>query len=265
MKNYLGYSPSDHLLPYAKFYQETMADTPGYVLEALKKSPLPIGSIPGPEEAGMMANPGYQDIETGYCLEKDGAVRVSVLTKMPHVLPVMWNWWFGWHGCSSDRYKLWHPKAHLSAKWKDGSVDTSYLNRISLIEEFIGGKLEKAAIRFVSPTTFGLQVASESTENQDVFICARISFSQFPLDIGYLLHQIRVTEGGSEMRSRFWLGGQYLQLQGNNLFCRILSDLIRYLKKPAPDQAAALLLHCWEEMNHLAGFLPELYREFSNR
>jgi hypothetical protein len=38
----------------------------------------------------------------------------------PGVTPAMWSWWFGWHGCDTRRYKLWHSPAHLFAAWKDG-------------------------------------------------------------------------------------------------------------------------------------------------
>jgi hypothetical protein len=42
-----------------------------------------------------------------------------VLTQMPKVTPAMWDWWFAWHGSEAQRYKLWHPRAHISSKWAD--------------------------------------------------------------------------------------------------------------------------------------------------
>ena len=36
---------------------------------------------------------------------------------MPRVHPEMWDWWFAWHSVESDRYRLWHPEAHLHAEF----------------------------------------------------------------------------------------------------------------------------------------------------
>lgn len=263
MKKYLGYLPTDYQLPYSKYYRESVVAPPGFVLEGLSKSPYPAGTITALTDVAQLANPDYLPIETGYSLETDGSICVAVLTNMPRVLPEMWEWWFGWHGCRADRYKLWHPKAHLDARWKDGLDDENYLNRTSHIEEYIGGSLEKAAIQFVAPATLGIQPVASAVVNPSVFICARVGFSQIPLDIGYLVHQIRTVEGGSEMRSRFWIGGQHIRLRGDNLFFNSISKAIQRFKKISAHQAESLLTHCSEEMNHLAAFLPELYQEFN--
>ena len=261
MKKYLGYSPADRQLLYAKYYRENVAAPPDFVLKGLSNSPHPAGKLTALDDVAQLANPNYLPIETGYSLETDGSIRVAVLTNMPRVLPEMWDWWFGWHGCRADRYKLWHPKAHLDARWKDGLDEESYLNRTSFIEEYIGGSLEKAAIQFVEPSTLGIP----THDNPSVYICARVGFSQIPLDIGYLVHQIRTVERGSEMRSRFWIGGKHIRLRGDNLFFNSISKAIQRFKKISAHQAESLLIHCSEEMNHLAGFLPELYQEFNKR
>jgi hypothetical protein len=72
----------------------------------------------------------------------------------------MWSWWFGWHGCDTRRYKLWHPRAHLFAAWKDGDDtgrqgDERYIGRWSLIGEYIGSSMLNGAIQFVAPAEMG--------------------------------------------------------------------------------------------------------------
>jgi hypothetical protein len=197
---------------------------------------------------------GYGAVENGFCTHADGSATVHIHTEMPAVAPHMWHWWFGWHGSSSDRYKLWHPKAHVSARWLDGHPFESYIGRTSIIEEYIGQKLEKAAITFKDPCEFGLQ----NTVDQ-VYICARLGYSQLPIDYGYLVHQVRKTSYGAEMRSRFYIGGPHIALRGSHIFGKLVSAIIRNIKTIKPSQAKALMLHCSEEMNHLAQILPDLY------
>ena len=72
-------------------------------------------------------------------------------------------------------------------------------------------------------------------------------------------------QGGAEMRSRFYLNLRGLHVPDpKQAVCAVRrgtsvdpSDLVLGL-----DLARDLLLHCGQEMNHLAGFLPELYEEF---
>jgi DAPG hydrolase PhiG domain len=266
MATYLGYHQDDHKNPYGKYFNEKMRPIPPHAEEALARSPFPSGTLPSVESVSMMTKAGYAQVENGYCLENDGSIRVAIRTDMPGVSPQMWDWWFAWHGSQAGRYKLWHPLAHQDAKWKDGGEDfESYVGRTSQIEEYIGKSFEKAAIRFLSPVELG--IASEQTQHkqQSVFICARVGYRDYPIDFGWLAHHVRATETGSEMRSRFWMGGAHIQsrIPGllPRLFVQALANIIRLPKQRGID----LLTHCSEEMNHLAGFLPELYAEFAHK
>jgi glyoxylase-like metal-dependent hydrolase (beta-lactamase superfamily II) len=33
---------------------------------------------------------------------------------MPGVTGAMFEWWMGWHYMEAQRYKLWHPRAHIA-------------------------------------------------------------------------------------------------------------------------------------------------------
>ena len=254
---YLGYKSNDYTTNYAKYYDETIAPAPMSVAKALNQSPYPTGTFPPLSKITDMMQSDYASVETGYSIEADGSVHVAVLTKMPHVLPKMWDWWFGWHGDLSNKYKLWHPKMHLSAEWQDGQGDTGqYIGRTSMIEEYITpNKLEKANIRFIPPSELCL-----TNDEKQVFICARVGYTHFPMDMGWLVHQVRsTTEGGAEMRSRFFLAGQNIQLRMRGWLPKMLSKGLQKVGRLPKDQAHYLLIHCAEEMNHLAAFLPELY------
>jgi DAPG hydrolase PhiG domain len=260
---YIGYKPEDYKMPFARFYNENIAPISLHAAQALSTGNLLPGSLPSLEQARTLANPGYTAHETGYSMEKGGAIRVAVLTNMPNVSPEMWDWWFGWHGCMDSRYKLWHPRAHRAARWQDGGSDVAYINRNSHIEEYIGSKMEKAAIQFKDPLQLGFQPDDISDKTRAVYICARLGYSRLPIDFGWLVHQIRATTTGAEMRSRFWMGGPHIAIRGNNLFAKTGSSLLQKTVKLPESQAKELLTHCAEEMAHLASFLPALYSEQS--
>lgn len=255
---YLGYRDEDRPTRYARFFDEAIAALPAHVLHELALLPRPAGMLPPLSEAKNLLRNGYADLETAYTLEPDGSGRVAVLTPMPGVTPAMWDWWFGWHGSHDNRYKLWHPKAHRSATWQDGDqTREAYIGRTSLIEEYIGPSLQKASIRFIDPAELGLVSSPDS-----VFICARAGLTEVPLDVGWLVHQVRRTEGGAEMRSRFWMGGEHIHLKMNGLVSDFVSSLIQRYRRISVSEVKNLFVHCAEEMNHAATFLPQLYTEF---
>ncbi len=258
-KKYIGYQSEDFALPHAKFYDKIIRPIPKLVEIAIKKSVKQGLQL---ENVQHLHNVGYHDLENGYTLNQDGSLHVAVLTAMPHVSPEMWDWWFGWHSSQDSRYKLWHPKAHVSAVWADGRDEVAYINRTSNIEEYIGTKLEKAAIQFKSPLELGFSETHIADKSKAVYVCARLGYSNYPLDFGWLVHQIRQTDDGVEMRSRFWMGGKYIAIRSENIFAKATSKILQKFIKLPEQQAKDLMTHCSEEMNHLAAILPDLYQEF---
>lgn len=263
MKKYIGYQKSDFEVPFSKFYDETVKPVSEIIKTALKQKSANEKPFLRLENAKDLSKKGYSDFENGYVLLEDGSIHVSVLTAMPNVTPPMWDWWFGWHSNADNKYKLWHPKAHVSARWEDGKDEVGYIGRTSIIEEYIGKKLEKAAIQFRSPLELGFLEADIQDKDDVVYVCARLGYVNLPIDFGWLIHQVRKTVNGSEMRSRFWLGGSNIEIRGNTTIGNSASKIMQKLVKLPEQQAIDLLTHCAEEMNHLAGFLPEIYKEFN--
>jgi hypothetical protein len=253
--SHLGYRDDDALTPFGEFYRPEMAALPTHVVQALQHGPQAEPVLAAFDEAGTLLDAGYQQTENGYGVLRDGGLHVSVRTDMPGVAPQMWTWWFGWHGQDSRRYKLWHPRAHVSARWSDGRDDLAYVGRTSLVEEYLGSAFARAAIQFVEPKVLGIDGFGD-----DVAICARLGATDIPVDFGWLIHHVRPTPGGSEMRSRFWMGGRHVSLRsGKSLADRALRPVVA---RQLPDPRD-LMVHCAQEMNHLAGFLPELYARFN--
>lgn len=264
-KKYPGYRPEDYQTPHAGFFRPEVLAVQEHIRPLLQQlSPLPPGTLSALADIAYLNEPGYTQCENGYTLEPDGSARLAILTHMPGVTPPMWDWWFGWHGSQDSRYKLWHPAAHVSALWQDGATDNQgYIGRVSLVQEYIGDELTKANVQFISPLELGFTPAQVADKAQQVFICARLGFTQFPLDFGYLIHQVRATPNGAEMRSRFFLGGPHVAWRGHNPVGKRLVGVLKNLYPTPEGQVRDLLRHCAEEMNHLAAFLPKLYHTFN--
>lgn len=252
---YLGYRDGDADTAWGGFFDAEMAPLPRQVVAALEHGPQADQTLLGFDHVATLLEPGYQQTEIGYGYLRGGGFQVSVHTAMPGVSPAMWDWWFGWHGSDARRYKLWHPRAHVSARWGDDGGDGHWVGRTSLVEEYLGSAYTKAAIQFVTPASVGLELPGD-----DIAVCARLGSGEVPVDIGWLVHHVRATADGAEMRSRFWMGGTHIGARKGN---RLVDSVIRpFAARQLPDPRD-LLVHCAQEMNHLAGFLPELYAQLS--
>jgi hypothetical protein len=247
-----------------------MTPMSGEASAALLAGPLPepllapLGSAPT-ALFGAAAARETDWVENGFALAADRSFRVAVRTEMPDVTPAMVDWWFGWHSDSAERYRLWHPKAHVHAEWavaplKGTKGRARYVGRISIVDEYIGGQLIRAAIRFLPPAELGFTDPVLDDPERATIVCARAGLAEWPVDIGYLAHHVRRTATGSEMRSRFWFGGRHAAGRGG-VAGAAMAALARAAIRPTERDARALLSHCAQEMRHLAAFLPAIYRE----
>ncbi|MBL7783787.1 MAG: FAD-binding protein [Saprospiraceae bacterium] len=263
-KPHTGFNAADFQTEYAPFFDAVITPVPLFVADALAALPLPWGLLPDISDLSVLEKSGYQPVESGYSVAPDGSMAIAVHTPMPGVDPRMWAWWFGWHGSQDRRYKLWHPGAHVSARWQDGRNDHCYIGRTSLVKEYIGDKLLDAAVQFKSPLEFGLSFDAVNHPEKVVYICAKIGHPSLPIDYGYLVHQVRAVEGGAEMRSRFWLGGKYVSPRQQGKIESLAVGIMKKIKSLPKGFGRDMLRHCSEEMNHLAAFLPALYQKFAS-
>lgn len=264
---HLGYS-ADELArsPYARFFKSEMAPLGEHMREAVATGGVAHELLPPVERASELQRDGYQPVETGYTRSPDGAARINVLTRMPGVTPAMWDWWFAWHGSEAQRYKLWHPRAHVHAAWADGRGDLShYVGRTSHVVEYVGAERLKLAIRFVPPASLGFDEKALAAKGE-VAICARGSIAGTPMETGWLVHHVRPVEGGAEMRSRFWVAGANVRPRGvEGTAAAVIGRAAAFLASFTPLQPQDLLVHCAQEMSHLAGILPALHATFANK
>lgn len=249
--------------PYARFYNPKIAPLQQHIVEALLVGPVAHELMYPVERAAELQDQENWTVENGYTLTPEGAARVFCLTEMPGVTPEMWDWWFAWHGSDPMRYRLWHPRAHVHVGWQDGRDDLKhYIGRTSNIVEYLGSERMKLAITFITPASMGLD-EKKLAERGEVAICGRVSFAGAPVDTGWLVHHIRPVSGGSEMRSRMWVGGDNIRPRGmEGSIGKAIGGALGRLQKISLTQATALFVHGSQEMAHLASFLPDIYETF---
>ena len=268
---YLGMQPGDlDGKPYAKYWQPDMAPLPAHAAEAILQGTISQELGFAHEEAAQLLEPGYLPLETGYTRLANGQVFVAVLTDMPGVSGEMIDWWFGWHGNENQRYKLWHPRAHMKVSMeKDLAAESGitdrekYVGNVSYVEEYIGGESLPISIAFHSPADSHLDESKFEQARVQTAVCARIGFTTSNLNFSRVIHLIRETDRGCEMRSRFWLGDVALRaLPERSAVNRMLGSRFVASRAGKLEIGRDLLVHCSMEMNHLASFLPNLYRDY---
>jgi hypothetical protein len=254
--------------PYAKYWNPEMGPLQEQVQRALMHG-IEASELGFPvTQADLLLEPGYLPLENGFTRLANGQVFVAVLTKMPRITSKMIDWWFGWHYMESQRYKLWHPRAHVLNRAErmigddPGLSDREkYLHNPNYVTEYVGGDLLDISIAFSEASDF-LDVSRFEAAHVGTAICGVVSYQSSPLVFGLIIHLIRETEDGCEMRSRFWLGK--IELKGvpaAGLLSKITGS--RFVAKRAvPIQLGRdMVVHCAAEMNHLASFLPDLFAD----
>lgn len=201
-------------------------------------------------EANRLLDPGYTDLESGYVRLDDGQLHVATWTTMMGCKAHMFTWWFGFLR-TTEQYKWWHPTDHVWCEWVGERGTGRYIGGQHNVHEYIGGELQKLKILFREPVDY-LDVSRFAAAGVSAAVCARVGSLDAPVWAGHLIHLVRDTDYGCEIRSRFWLG-----------------DCDPPELAPTPDARRAvfpdrvgegLMKHCYEEMSYLAGFLPDLHR-----
>jgi len=256
---------SDHelaTLPYARFWNPDMADISPDAYRAVANSPMAEELFPPVSQAiGSIVD---AEVQNGFTVTAAGAIHVNLVTEMPDVTPAMIDWWFGWHSDSPERYKLWHPRAHVHARWASqppsGSTGRArYVGYTSEVDEYLGSAMIRGAIQFTRPEALGLIDPAVAAGVDATAVCARVGLVDLPVDVGYLAHHVAAVPGGSVMRSRFWLGGPNIAARAAPL--RVVIPAVKRLGLVTELDARALLVHCSQEMTHLASFLAALYAQ----
>lgn len=208
------------------------------------------------DDVADLLKPGYLPFESGVMDVGGGFKTVAALTRMPNCRAEMVHWWFGWLG-GTEQYKLWHPVDHLFSDW-EGREDGNYIGASHLVHEYLAGPdgpVYKLKIQFQEPASF---LGDPGFGDFDgVAVSAKIGSLEQPMNLGRMVHFVRNTHFGCEMRSRFFLGfvesrdGAPAPDDPDALRAQLVTD----------ELATRLHQHATEEMGYLADLLPTLYRQ----
>ncbi len=175
--------------------------------------------------------PGYGDVETGVQQLEDELSLISVYARFPYATGKMVDWWFGTYLNSTRDYKLW-SKDHISFKWDENKKPGTVVGGTHISEEYLGGELVPMRISFYDPA----DIFDVSRFEDANISCALVGEIRLPSGevLATLLHIVRDTYYGCEMRNRIWA-------------------------RVPKEAAQGMLKHNMEEMGSLAEFLPSLY------
>jgi hypothetical protein len=148
----------------------------------------------------------------------------------PEMIDWFWVYLFEAEGGREERnrrYRLWHPRDHVSFEWEEGGVVHRVVERI--------GETPPVEMR-MRPENPEETPLPRSTPYRHAVASSILDRNARP--IGWVMHEYDGTPLGTRMRSTF----------------RLPSSLLRVVRD-------SLHRHCLEEMGEFTRFLPELYRE----
>jgi hypothetical protein len=207
------------------------------------------------DQANQLLEPGSLALESGYLRLEDGSLHVASRTAMVGCKGRMIDFWFGFLRTPAH-YAWWHPRDHVWCDWVGERGTGRYVGGTHRVHERIGGELVKLKIQFRPPSGY-FDVSRFAEAGVSTVVCARVGPLDAPVWAGHLIHLIRDTDYGCEMRSRFWLG---------DVDPAELAPTPEARTQLFPDRVGAgLSQHCTEEMAYLAQLLPDLYAREARR
>ncbi len=263
MAERLELSEKERKFSYSKYYDLPMTEISEEKKYIIQQGPMSYMDGLTIERRTELFLPGYQKVETGYCIMADGTGYLANLTKMPGVTPEMFEWWFAWHALEDLRYRIWDPEDHFYARQQnlEKVLDPKVPMRektwgtTHLIMEDVGLGASDLTLKFFYPSELGFDESKVGTKDCAALICA---MGHSPVAVNAIMtHFVRETEEGTELRSRFWIG---YRLENGNVI-KVIPDGVEV----PVVVARSLLNHCMKEFTHLAAILPQVYKENKDR
>jgi phloretin hydrolase len=261
-------------VPYSKYFYRSVAEPDRELMELVRPDrPMDSAQAICPEEINRLLDPGYMEVETGWCSLPNGAGYICVNNKMPGVTVDMLDWWFAWHSLADLHYKIWYPPGHygISISEKDRRkvldpdlpIKQKIYGRTDHVIEDVGTGAEDIFIYFCSPEELGFDMSRFCPPNVEAV------YGGYGVDTpagapawairapAIMCHFIREISGGIEFRTRFWMG--YTLIDGKPV------HMLPYGIKVPVEAIQGLAQHNVEEYSNLRVLLPEIYAELGGR
>lgn len=264
-------TPEEQARPFAKFYGDPVPPDP----EKLKMMDEPCDPAKAiyPEQINDLLNPGYLDVEVGWCNLPNGAGFIANLNRYPGVTTEMIDWWFVWHALEDLRYRIWYPPSHCGImispetrkRFLDPTVPMNQKNwgqTHHVVEDCECGP-ENIDITFLSPMDMGFDPDRFKKPYASTLAAGSgwaVAVDRKPESItapAIMCHVFREIDGGIEHRTRFWMGYRF----SNGKPELTLPPGIRV---PA-EAVQGLARHNVKEFTNLGVLLPRVYAEMGGR
>jgi transposase-like protein len=154
------------------------------------------------EELSYLLKPGYMPMESGYYRLPNGQMYVAALTPMPGCKGQWVDWWFGTYLKNTETFKQWEPGT-LCFKWDEAWRPGHYLGASTYVETSIGNRINKQIRKYEDPAKF-FDISKFDEARVEAMVCGE-NFTEEGCQDGRVVHMVRYTDYGCEMRSRFWI------------------------------------------------------------
>ena len=257
--------------PFAKYYRDPVPPDPAHL--AKMDAPCDPAKAIFPEQINELLNPGYLDVEVGWCNLPNGAGFIANCYQYEGVTAEMVDWWFAWHSLENLRYRIWYPPQHgglmLSPESRKRLLDPKVpireknWNVIHHVTENCNSGMENVDINFLSPADFGFDMTRFKEPEVATFhggygwACSVNKTGESITAPAMMCHIFRNIPGGIEHRTRFWMG--YRRSNGKPEL-----SLPPGVQVPAVA-VQGLARHNVCEFKNLSVLLPEIYKELGGR
>lgn len=263
-------TPDEKAKLYSKYFYRKPVQPAPERLAAMAVSIDPDKALPL-ERINDLLNPGYHEVEAGWCILPNGAGYIANRVPMPGVTVEMVNWWYAWHGLEDLRYKLWSPAEHFAISMSEQDRKKVLDPNRTLTQKFqgithhviedVGDGPANITINFLTPEDAGFDMSRFTPPAVATLVAANVTLAPIaaakeapgPGMPIFMMHFIREIPGGIEYRSRFWMGYQVLDRKPRLLLPKGVS-----VPEWAPRGGARHNVH---EYANLSVLLPEIYRE----
>jgi hypothetical protein len=265
-------TPAEQARPFAKYlFEELPEPDPAHM--ALMDSPCDPAKAIFPEQINELLNPGYLEVEIGWCNLPNGVGFIANKMFYPGVTAEMVDWWFAWHPLEDLRYRIWYPPQHggimLSPEGRKRLLDSSIplaernWGVVHHVTENCDCGMENIDINFLSPQDFGFDMRRWKKPNVATFAGGfgwAVSVNKNDESItapALMCHIFRETPQGLEHRTRFWMGDR---MSCGKPECTLPPGIA------VPAVAIqGLARHNVKEFTRFKDFLPRIYSEFGGK
>jgi hypothetical protein len=257
--------------PFAKYYRDPVPADPEHLAKMDK--PCDPSKAIYPEQLNDLLNPGYLDVEIGWCNLPNGAGFIANCYQHKDMTAEMVDWWFAWHTLEDLRYRIWYPPQHggimISPEARKRMLDPNIPMReknwgvTHHVTENCDCGMENIDISFMSPKDFGFDMSRFKEPFASTFAggsgwaCAVNKTDESITAPALMCHIFRPVPGGLEHRTRFWMG--YRMSNGKPEL-----SLPPGISVPSPA-IQGLARHNVKEFKNFGVFLPKIYRELGGR